>query len=843
LGQLELMLGLAGPHPAPAERAAALVPALREHEGFWERSAEVDPLGSAREVLRWRDELVLAGWRGSDKDVPERVAALARLAGNTLPGIPDRIWAVVETLKHRSADVEQLELLEPIERLPLAWRFLMEALREQRTSIIEITLAPAPATGNLAAAREPGFRPRDDSSLQLLRSDGTWAAAVEVAAWLSSRDSLEGVVVVSPTPLLDTELRRFGLPVTGARQVGGGSAILEVLPLVLALGWRPAAPEDAAALLSLPESPVPRGIRNRLLRALLRWPAVGNRTWQEALQAGLEAIEERTRRERVGGRLREIFDGPVDRTGPGYPVAEIRKRIRLVGDWLRSRHAALEESVAPDLGRALDEGIDHCRAFERVVDLANLETWSKADLQRFLDEARSTVAAESVLAAEAGLSSVASPAAIAGPARCVVWWDFSRRSAPIPARIPFTAAERAQLADSGVALLSPAIQAIRQAERWRRPLDQATEALVLVSPRANESGEENHPHPLWDEIAARVHADAATTRAAFLGGTLHAAPRAPLVEQPLRPPPTALRSWSVPPELLALPDRSSHSAIEDLLRCPMRWTLGHLARLEGRDEIEVGISSLVLGRLAHALLEAVLPTAENDPQAARALAAQWFDEHAPAHVAALFLPGNETEATRARRVLLDAAETFTEFVRDSRLELRSVEKALEGVGLGHTIRGVPDLILGPKPVVIDAKWGGFGYRRDALRNGTATQLAFYAYLLARQPGFQDGPAAVAFFVLGRQRIITTDPSLGGCSEVIEGPSPADTWAALERAFEKRTEELARGLVLATANADDLGEGVVTDDSLGPDGAVVLAPKCEWCHYGGLCGATVGGTSS
>lgn len=842
LGQLEIMLGLAGPSPTPGERAAALVPGLREREGFWTRSAEVDALGSAREVLRWRDELALAGWRGSEKGLPNRIAALAHLTGSILPGIPDRIWAIVDTLERRSADVEQLELLEPIERLPTAWRALVEGLRKQRSSIIEVTLDPARAAGDLASARAMGFRPQGDGSLQLLRSDGPWAAAVEVAAWLVSRGSLDGVVIVSPTPLLDTELRRFGLPTTGARQVGGGSAILEVLPLVLALGWNPAAPADAAALLSLPESPVPQGIRNRLRRALSRWPAVGNQVWQEALQSGLEAIEEPGRRERVGSRLRSIFDAPVDRAGPGYPVGEIRKRITLVRDWLRRRRATLDEAADPDLGRALDEGLEQCRAFERIVDLANLEAWSTADLQRFLDEARSSLAAEPVLAAEAGLSSVASPAAIAGPARCVVWWDFSRRAAPGPSRIPFTAAERAQLADSGVSLLSPAIEAIRHAGRWRRPLDQATEALVLVSPRASESGEENHPHPLWDEIAARIDSRAASRRSAFLGGTLYAAPRATLVEQPLRPPPTPLRTWNVPPHLLEIPDRSSHSAIEDLIRCPMRWTLGRLAQLEGPDEIEVEISNLVLGRLAHALLEGVLPAAANDPRAARDLAEQWFDEHAPTLVAALFLPGNETESARARRILVDAAETFTEFVRDASLELRCVEETLEGVGLGHAILGVPDLVLGPKPVLVDAKWGGFGYRRDALRNGTATQLAFYAHLLTQQPGFDERAASVAFFVLSRGRIITTDPNLGGRSEAIQGPSPADTWIALERAFDRRKDELARGLVLATANRDERGEGVVADDSVGPDGAILLAPKCQWCEYGGLCGATLGGAA-
>lgn len=713
----------------------------------------------------------------------------------------------------------------------------MDGLRNQGTAIAEVELDSAAAAGDLAGARDSGFRPEGDGSVQLIRSDGPWAAAVEIAAWLASRESTDGVVIVTPTPLLDTELRRFGLPTTGARQIGGGSSVLEVLPLVLALGWKPAAPDDAAALLSLPESPVPRGIRNRLRRALGEWPAVGSEVWKAAFESGLDAIENAERRTRVGERLRGIFEGTVDRSGPGYPVAELRRRIALVRNWLRSRRATIEDATT-DFEGALVEAHAQCLAFERIVDLASLDQWSGADLQRFLDEARSSLSPEPVLPAEAGMASVSSPGGIAGPARCIVWWDFTRRSAPNYARLPFTQAERAQLVECGVELPSPGEGAVRHALRWRRPLDQASEALLLVSPRTDESGDESHPHPLWDEIEARIDSTAGTHNT-FVSGSLYAIPRAAVEEQPLRPPPRPLRAWNVNPELLKVPQRASHAAVEDLLRCPMRWALGRLAKLRPADEIEVEVSNRVLGRLAHALLEAVLPAAKGDPDEARQLAGEWFDAQAPALVAALFLPGREADSARVRRILVDGAEMFTEFVRDTRRELRLAEVELEGRGLGQTLFGIPDLVLGPQALVVDAKWGGFTYRRRALENGTATQLAFYAHLLGQQPGFDGGATSVAFFVLERGRILTTQAELGGRAETVSGPSHADTWLALERAFDARSEELRGGVLLATANPDDRGEGVPADDSVGGDGAVILAPKCQWCEYGGLCGATLG----
>jgi hypothetical protein len=95
-----------------------LVPELRRVGGFWDRSAGVDPLGSAREILRWRDELVLSGWTGRAEGMPRRVADIARLAAGVLPGVPDRVVSVLRVLGKRSADIASLELLEPRLALP-----------------------------------------------------------------------------------------------------------------------------------------------------------------------------------------------------------------------------------------------------------------------------------------------------------------------------------------------------------------------------------------------------------------------------------------------------------------------------------------------------------------------------------------------------------------------------------------------------------------------------------------------------------------------------------------------------------------------------------------------------
>jgi ATP-dependent helicase/nuclease subunit B len=850
VGLLETMLGLSGPATTTGERAAALVAGLRQGEGFWSESAENDPLGSARELLRWRDELAFGGWRGEGKDLPGRIAGLAQLEEFGLPGTPDRLRAILDTIPRRTIEIAQLDLFEARVDLPPLWRQVIEALESRGTVVFDRELLVSPAAGDLEASRSGHFELQGDGSLQLIRSDGPWAAAVEVAAWLSTReqntDRGTETLVISPSPLLDTELRRFGLPTTGARETRGGSSLLEVLPLVLSLCWDPVDPQDALSLLSLPQSPVPRGVTRRLRRALGQWPAVGSGEWRRALADGLAAIDDEEYRTRVKERLHRIFERGVPRASSGVPKADLLSRTSLVAQWIRGRRFALENARSDgidgkraELGRGLDEAASFCASFSRVVELAGLDHWHPADIQRFLEEARAGITAEIVLPAEAGLAMVSDPAAVVGPARCVVWWNFTRDSVQRPVGIPLSRAERDALADTGVVLESPADAALRLSARWQRPLFQTSEALLLVAPRTNEAGKESHPHPLWDEIASRASDSEGISAEEFVGGEPYATPRATLVDVPTRSLVSSRRVWKVRPDQLPLPERASQSLIGDVLRCPFKWAVGRVGGIRAPDQVDVGATPRALGILSHALLEEVLPKAQGDTDAAREFASEWFDAEAPIRLASLFLPGQEAELARDRRIMVEAAGTFATFLKDSDLELQQTEVEIEGQGLGRKIFGIPDLVLGPRPVIVDAKWGGLTYRRDALAKGTASQLAFYTHILAQQDGYKKAAmAAVGYFVLSEARLVTTDAGLGGSAEHQDGADPAETWLALDKAFDARKAEFASGQVLATALSEDtpiarsLKE---SKDGVHDNGALALVPECKFCDLDGLCG--------
>jgi len=831
LNLLETQLGLGGPVVSSALRAATLVPALRARDGFWRASADVDPLGTARTLLDWRDALAMAGWDGAPTKgsrLSGRLAALAEVTAGAPPGMPERIAAVGAALQRRSADVEELVLVEPTDDLAPAWRTVVERLAARGTRVSSSVLPPAEGRGDLGRAQRLRFEPEGDGTLQLLRAHGPLQAAEEVAAWLAARPTLAGTVVVGADPVLDAALRRHGLPTTGAARHARDNALVQILPLVLALAWSPPDPERALELLTLADGPVPRGIAWRLARALHQQPAVDSDEWRAGLAAGLAGYETAEDRARIEARLEVLFDARVRRGGK-YPAAEVRRRLDVLDGWVRGRSArAVPESVP-----AWTALLRATLTLRQLVDASGLDGLEAPELERFLDEALDGDAPLAAFPAEAGLAAVASPGAVAGPAACVVWWSFDLASVPSISVVPLTTAERRALLATGVVLPEPGELAVAAAARWRRPLQQATDALLLVCPHTAADGTEPHPHPLWDELEADLAPGASL--AALQRVTPFAAPAS--TRRSARALPAARRAWSVPPGLLRARPAESPSSLGTMLGCSFKWAVSYQGGVWAGGTAALPTTERLLGTLTHLLLARLLSEGITTPDDARARAEALFDAEGARIAAPLFLPGADAARADARKIFALAARELTRVLAASRLGVRAVETAAERELGDGRLGGTPDLVVGPPTAVIDLKWSGTRFRREQLTAGTALQLAAYAHLLADAGASALPP--VAFFILRDQRLLTTDDLVFRDADRIDGPPIDATWAAFGSAYERRRALLASGSLEAPGLPGTDGVVGPEDDEV-LDGALVLKPPCDFCDLHTLCGRVFAG---
>jgi len=821
LDLLETMTGLRGPGLPPVLRAASLVPELRSKEGFWSASAEVDPLGTAAKILEWRDFLKMHGWQGQECSI--RLRQLAQVTKDVLPGIPDRLLAVEQSLSSASNALTSLTLLQPIHELPLRWQQVMHGLEQTGTSLAAQELAPAKAQGDLAASRQSQFQPQLDGSLQLLRPQTQLEAAQETAAWLSGLDSLERTVIIGPDSILDEALYRFGLPTTGASQPVYDNALLQILPLVLEMAWKPPDPQRALELLTLPVSPIPKSIALRLVRALQEYPAVGSEKWQELMHEGLQSIENPERRINVQSRLQAIFESSI--SGSTCPASKILARIDLLRSWAKGRNEANAEELD---WQSLISQLENAR---RLVDVSGLERFTAPQIKRMVHDLTRESGQVPLFPHQAGLERVGSPECLAGKARHVLWWSFNQETAQAVFVDPFSLAEKEALAQTGVELPDPGKQAERNARRWKRPLMLAQSTLLLVCPENSPAGEEQYPHPLWDELTGKM---VNNSRAVSLQNREVVSPAKP--EQKKRKPVALPRPepfWRIEkPELLTKRSRESASSLSSLLSCPLQWVINYQGRLLTGLTASLSEPEELEGWFVHEIVARVLEICRQEPQkipAAVDEAGRIFDEQGPTLAARFFLPGFDHLRARVRNTVQEAVRQLLQIIEQAGFGIESVEQPYSRPipDSEYTLEGTPDLVLNPPLAVLDLKRGGLKFRQGEIENGASVQLAVYGRLLVKDKNRPFPPAG--YFMLGPGQLITACPRVFPGAMHIEGPPLKETWNAITQGYISTWDELARGEIRAPGNEEEpLNESAIVD------GRLYLAP-CSFCGLGNLCG--------
>lgn len=856
LRDLELRLGIAADPRVPAlriarwaERMSRLAPFGR----FYSRSFGLDPLGTARAILDLRDQLIESLWTGAQ--IPtggprlDALSELELLKEPVLPaGVGDRVASVVHELAARRFRIyAELTLAEPGELWPGCWRNLFALLEQTGTTILEAVddlpgADPDTDLGRVQRALKFGILPvgeslRGDGSFVLLSAPTSWEAARATAAVLSRLPADRTVVVREhDASALDGALEAHGLSTQGWASRSPWRGAIQVLPLALELAFEPRDPYRALELLTLPTGPFRGAAGYRLTRALLQSPGIGSPAWGSA-KADLAKVPEAG----WGSRIAEWFEGkgadPVTGASKGVLLA-VSERVRA---WALSRVASAPDDVT------FRSAVAHAAGLQAALESDTRSSFSLVEVRRLVASVLGSGTSFELLAERAGrVDHVSRAGDLRVPRENVVWWSFMD-GGHTRAGLPWHREELRALSDAGVRFVEPALRLAARASDWRRAIQAATSRVILVAPSV-VAKTKLAPHPLWDEITARMRmSDADRARVTLRARDLLIPGTAPLLlERPTlqalsaTPLPGGHAEWQLPPGAHPSTDRFSASGLSALLACPLQWSLGYAGGLRsGGQALPRGHQ--LNGSLGHRLVELLhqhgdFELSEESTFSARAEAelARLIESEG----AVLLRVGMAFERQQLERQLVAAVTDLFRTLRRAKLRIVAVEEKLDVPWAKRSLHGRLDLLVaGPDgdEGILDMKWGYAAYR-DQLRSGRALQLATYAFARSIRKGGQ--PPHVAYFSLSRGRLLAPSNSFWLQSDVADAPTAADTWKRVERSVDRAEALVTRGRLPATGLKRSLPmlESMGVEESAHREHfSFEPGSACGYCELDALCG--------
>lgn len=813
LAILRTRFGLGAPETPRAIRIDAYARALESTPRSWcHASFGVDPWAVASRMLRWRDELVAAGWdgsvvEGSSPRLLDMAAAEAVFRGfPEYAGDADALNSVGEVLRGCVADavpwptgIESIRVIGEPDLLPAPWPGILRDL------------------GSLGVAISVEPEPRPLGSLRVITADTEWAAAAVAARILATQPGF-AVTGEHHTEILDQELARRGLPRLGALNASDQRASAQVLPLFLDAITAPIDIHAVAAFLDLrlpvidgadgslrDVGLVPATVRRGLLDALTREPGIGGDAWNRAITALTGSVDAAA--DGVAGGVADtggdgVADGMADAVSGAtmevaaalhsffaeHPISFVDEHCDASDvieplSWLATR---LRSLMGTGPSRALP-------ATAASVELAlsilgRRDRVSQGELRRIVADCVEPDASP-LAGREAGPRPfTASPALIRTFGRPVLWW------APIDSgrshRRIWTPGEVSALGAAGIHVPDPATTAAADARARLNGLRLAGDVVAVVPQSidgalvgvdatlefaAHECGDvvEYAPENLIDEGHWSFD-----ERALDISRPAEWVPDAEKVAE-------LARGRTVPAGTHLLPERLSFTQIEKLLAHRLEWLLQYPLRISDGWVRSIPTGNQMIGSFLHKIIETIVRegTAGDDLDVARR-----FDEMLPRFASELALPGNGRLRQQIRANAMDVISSLFRTLSDERIEVLAAEApfdreldlnltALDEDGVTTEkrtvrIRGSRDLDArdaAGNPVVIDMKYSGSKTKfRELIENGRSLQLATYAWSVAEERGIPASAVATAYFELKFGVFDSVDPRLGGIKPTVAG---------------------------------------------------------------------------
>lgn len=842
---LELRLGLppvATDHTTRLlEYREALRGASEKVKRFYSESFKVDPFGSSKVLLRWRDELCLNGWEPGNalSGASLRVLDLAEVDALFRSDILDdatRLERIKEIIEE-GADpkIETVDLLETIDHFPLRWRDVLEKLNVNELALpAQTTPIADPGTRlHTMQARLLGGDAdfESDESIRIVEGPVLSKNADAAAATLSVLKS-DSCLISDSTDLapLDRAVQNLDLPSLGSGSRSSLGALVQLAPVILRLHWGPFNPQAWLEFFLHPVRPLTPKLAGNLAFAINQTPSRENPAWDRAIDETISKTEDSAQKKRIKKQVKTWLspkEFPED-----AKTSALEESMMKLSDWLGKRGSMIESDKEKSTWLAAAGSVKSL-----AKSIASVPTVTREDLERIVAEWLPGASSGESRAPElGGPLRLGSPGHLLETADHLVWWQPRERSV---ARQPWTKPEVEWLAKNGVVFPDHDLLVKTAQSRAIRVILNARKSLTLFHCPQNEAMDS-----VLSPLAVRLSAE-------FGEAIMFSSEALTETESVTIQPLTGQRdSWNIEcSELLTPRDNESFSSLTKFIYSPWDWVLNYKARLKAGPQVDCRIvdDARRQGSLLHGFVESLLEpepdpsvveednvpgqgkeTESTSPAAGlletlvrrlfeknasiswkdvnQKAVTEWVEKHweeiLRVQAAHYLVPGNEASRSELLYLAKNAIWELLKQLRASNIVSVTCEEKITDIPFfGGSIGGFIDLkVTNSEGAVglIDLKLGGLTYRREELVKGRHLQLAIYGYLVKSKYG-KDAHCAYFIFSGGGKMLARTRGFFLDAEVVFPNSSSPeeewkDCWNGFERLWNTRREQLDEGRI-------------------------------------------------
>lgn len=836
LSILERELGLSGSFSSQAERILGYRGILEEYlkddnDAFFAKSFNTDPVGVAGELLRWKDQLVLAGWSGAVKGISPRLDTLAEIENSTKLsfGVEDRWIQIILSLRNLQTPLPALTAIEVEDKKAWLHPFFIElfsalekngievSYREPRESeqddsnislLKELAVKPIQSKEDHGVIEKVRLNPEENKSFQVLE----FRNEMQAAEFLCTQEGLckRAVIIADSKPGLSLIQKAFRISSSGSRTGSMRPQLLQILYLGTSLMLKPLNILNLISYLQIPVHPLPIGLRSKLLKLIGDSGGVPPEKWNEIL-AGFDFADPAAKKRAM------VFAEISQYESSSIPVSLLRDFYNGLSEWARRIIMGNLEQVPLQL-QELAKLRSSCKLLVSNLKELNAEEINLQELEVLINQLNEPIQATLSKEQRNSTPVISHPGQLISVPDTLIWLDFYGHDVK-PVYYDFlNDYEFSGLIGKKVSLWEKEKQTAVSFEVFKKGLELTGKRLVLIRVDL-EKDELTREHPLHSWLRASLSGLEELTFRPLMDWSA-----TEYISKGLEVPDyIELQAVGLPQKryyhnisngnMIKLRKQESYSSLSKLVDSPFDWAFEYGAGIWPGKVLNPENTSTQFGNVAHGFIEELLKLSDKDIGNARIIVEDRYnellDEMTASYGAVLLLEQYRFDYMNFSQKLFDSVNALLDLIEGEALRVVGMEVDTRGElefldGLGFS--GFIDLLLeneqGEK-VILDLKYSRSDERfRSMISDGRAIQLALYKAL---QVSKGEIVAKLGFFSLAEGRVISsylfdTEDAIN----VGDAPQEEEVLESLERSVKFRLNEFSNGIL-------EQGEGMRADE--------------------------------